>query len=67
MTLMRPVKPGEHTCRTQCDGCHTTWHCQEAAIRNGELLLCGECWLRMLNGETLAHIHQDWPHERPRS
>jgi hypothetical protein len=33
-----------HTCRTQCDWCHTATHCTEATRRWREMLLCADCY-----------------------
>lgn len=34
----------DHTCRTQCDRCHTPDKCVEATRQWRELLLCAGCY-----------------------
>lgn len=36
--------PPAHTCRRQCDGCHTLENCVPDTRQLGDLLLCDDCY-----------------------
>lgn len=54
----------EHTCDSQCDGCHTWENCVEADTIVGDLLLCHACkavevWNYPYDAETGYDVPQD--------
>lgn len=53
------IQSKQHTCKSQCDCCHTLTHCVEATRRLDDLLLCQPCYTAMgLGPKCYNHIHE---------